>query len=383
MAAPSFNPGLNLNQISYWEKKVWKTLRTRSITEQLASEDGGAAIHRITDLKNTTWGTKAVMTLVPDDYSYGVVGDNQLEDREVGITAYDLEVEYDQFRKAFKNEGKMSDRTYWFKFAQQVTDQLGYWAADIKDRMFMNAISGVGFEYEVNGALRDSSCEWAHNKFAQYVTPPSANRHLRWDVSTTNTLISNASTSDVAATDLPTWNMFLDMRAELPLMRVKPIRGKWGFGEDLYIAIVHPRTLNVLKKDATFQENLRFSMQRGVKNPVFAGAETYMIDGILLIAHRYAYSTLGAASGSKWGGGTVEGARTVFLGAQAVGMVEMQGPRIVTKEFDYDNRTGIGCNIQFGLRKVKFPDQFSGTNEDFGLCVVDHSIPSGATSYSV
>ena len=378
--------GLNLQSIKYFEKKVWKQLRARSLMDQLASENGDSVVHRVNDLKGTTWGMKAIMTLVPDDTSFGVVGDSQLENREVGITAHDLEITFDQFRKAYRNVGRMDDRTYFFKFAQQVSDQLAYWASDIKDRMFMNVLAGVGFEYEVDGSLRDASCEWNHNKFAEHVSAPSTNRHFRWDVGTTNKLVSgsDAATGNVAATDIPTWNMFVDMRTELPMMRIKPIRGKWGNGSDLYICIVHPRTMNAIKKDATFQQNLRDALQRGDKNPIFAGAETYMVDGILLISHRYAYTTLGAASGSKWGSdGTVDGARSIFLGAQAVGLVEMQGPRMVTEEFDYKNSQGIACDLQFGMRKVLWPDQYANSNEDFGICVVDHAVTPGATSYTI
>jgi N4-gp56 family major capsid protein len=384
--ATNFNVGLNVQQINYFEKKIVKRMRVESLADQLASEGGDAAIHRVTDLKNTTWGYKAIMTMVPDDTSFGVVGDNRLQDHEAGITAYDLEITFDQFRKAFKNEGVMADRSVWFKFAQQASDQLAFWAKDTKDRLMMNTLAGVGYEYEVDGSLRSNTCEWKNNRFAGDVTAPSANRHLRWDVNGgTKQLIGDASTDDVADTDLPSWNMFLDMRAELPLMRVKPIRGKWGNGQDLYIAIVHPRTLNVLKKDSDFIANLRYSMPRGKDNPVFRGAETYMIDGILLISHRYAYNTLGAASGSKWGsGGLVNGARTLFLGAQALGMVEIGGPKWVTRTDDFENQIAISMAYKFGFRKTVWPDQWAANaEEDFGVVCVDHAIPTGATSYTV
>lgn len=380
--------GLNLTETNYFSKKIWKQLRARSLMDQLASEKGDSAVERITELKGTTWGKRAILTLIPDDTSYGVVGDSQLETREVGITAHDIEVTFDQFRKAYRNVGRMDDRTYFFKFAQQVSDQLAYWAADIKDRMFMNTIAGVSYAYEVDGRLRESSCEWNHNAFAGHVTAPSTNRHFRWDVNgTTKTLQSgsNAATTELVAGDIPSWDMFIDMRTELPLMRIKPIRGLWGNGSDLYVCIVHPRTMTSIKKDATFQQNLRDALQRGEKNPIFTGAETYMVDGILLISHRYAYTTLGAASGSKWGAaGTVDGARSIFLGAQAVGMLEMQGPRIVTEEFDYKNSQGIAMDLQFGMRKIVWPDQYAGNaNEDFGVCCVDHAVVAGPTSYTI
>lgn len=383
MAEPIFNAGLNLTQIKYFEKKIWKALRTRSLADQLASEGANSAIQRVTELTNTTWGMKAVMTLIPDDTSFGTVGDSQLEDREAGLTAHDIDITFDQFRKAFKNEGVMADRTHWFKFVQQASDQLGYWASDIKDRLLINTLAGVGYQYEVDGSIRDGSCEWNQNKFAADVAPPSPNRHFRWDK--VNGVVGSPSTGDIEADDLPTWNTFLDMRTELPLMRIKPIRGKWGNGQDLYVCLVHPRTMNVLKKDSTFQENLRMSLQRGDKHPFFQGAETYMVDGILLISHRYAYSTLGAASGQKWGlNGTINGARSMFLGSQAIGMVEMQGPKMVTKQFDYDNRMGVAMNLKFGYKKIQWPDQYAqNSKEDFGCLSLDHAVPAGATHYTI
>jgi N4-gp56 family major capsid protein len=382
--AETFNIGLNTTTINYFEKKVWKRLRTECLADQLASNDGSSVIHRVTDLKNTTWGYKAIMTLVPDDTSFGVVGDNRLQDREAGLTSHDLEITFDQFRKAFKNEGVMADRSSWVRFAQQASDQLAYWAKDTKDRLMMNTLSGISYATELDGSSRGSTCEWSQNRFANDVSAPSTNRHFRWDVSTSNTLTSGDTTA-VAATDLPTWNMFIDMRTELPMMRVKPVRGKWGNGQDLYICLVHPRTMGVIKKDPTFQQNMRDAMARGDKHPFFRGADTYMVDGILLISHRYVYSTLGAASGSKWGaGGLVDGTRSLFLGAQALGMTEISGPKMISRDDDYENLHGISMSIKFGFKKVVWPDQYmNNSQEDFGVVAVDSAIPTGATSYTV
>lgn len=382
MAEPSFNMGLNTTAINYFEKKVWKRLRTESLADQLASEGGDSVIHRVSDLSSTTWGMRALMTLVPDDTSFGVVGDGQLEDREAGITAHDIEITFDQFRKAFKNEGVIADRSTWVRFAQQASDQLSYWAIDTKNRLMMNTLAGVGYEYEVDGKLRASSCEWAQNRFASQVSAPSSRRHFQIDKANG---ISAVDHGTLLAEDVPSWNTFIDMRTELPLMRVKPVRGKWGNGQDLYICLVHPRTMGVIKKDTTFQQNLRDALQRGEKNPLFRGAETYMVDGILLISHRYAYTTLGAASGSKWGnGGTIDGARSLFLGAQALGMVEMGGPKWVTKTFDYENRQGISMAIKFGFRKTVWPDQYAeNAEEDFGVVAIDHAVPAGPTGYTI
>lgn len=378
-----FNIGLNTRDIEYFEKKVHKRLRVESLADQLASATNNAAVQRITELKNTKWGYQAVMTLVPDDTTFGVVGDNRLKDHERGITSHDLTITFDQFRKAHKNEGRMADRSSWVKFLGEAYDQLSFWAVDIKNRLMMNVLSGIAFDYELNGADRES--QFPQCRFAGDVSAPSGNRHLRWDVDTANTLQAG-NTAAVAATDLPTWNMFVDVSTELPMMRVKPIRGMFGFGKDTYVALVHPRTMGHIRKDSTFQTNWREALARGEKNPLFAGADTYYVDGILIISHRYVYTTLAAASGTaKWGAGAdVDGTRTLFLGAQALGMVEMGSPIWTPDDDDYKNVQSIAMALMFGFRKTVWPDPYvADSDEDFGVVAVDHAIPAGATSYTM
>lgn len=380
--ARSFNIGLTTEDIQYYEKKVWKQLRTYSIADQLAKNDGSSVVHRVTELKNTTWGYEAIMTLVPDDTTYGVVGDNRLKDHEAGLTSHDLTITFDQFRKGFKTEGVMADRSSWVRFADQASDQLSYWAVDIKNRLMMNVLSGVDFSMELDGTARESQFPTA--RFAQHVTAPSSNRHLRWDGGASGALAAGDTTA-VAAEDLPTWNTFIEMRGELPMMRVKPVRGTWGNGQDLYIALVHPRTMTHLKKDEAFQKNWREAMARGEGNVLFKGAESYLVDGILIISHRYVYSTIAAASGSRWGAdSTIHGTRSLFLGAQALGMVELDGPKWVPGTDDYENIHSISMAIKFGYRKSVWPDQYAaGADEDFGVVALDHALPAGVTSYGL
>jgi N4-gp56 family major capsid protein len=381
--ARSFNIGLTTEDIQYFEKKVWKQLRTYSLADQLAANDGSSVVHRVTDLKNTTWGYEAILTLVPDDTSYGVVGDNRLKDNEAGLTSHDLPMTFDQFRKGFKTEGVMADRSSWVRFAEQASDQLSYWAVDIKNRLMMNVLSGIDFGTELDGTARSS--QFPTCRFAAHVSAPSANRHVRWDGGAAGSLATGDTTA-VESTDLPTWNTFLDMRGELPMMRVKPVRGTWGNGQDLYIALVHPRTMTHLKKDEDFQKNWREAMARGEGNPLFKGAEAFLVDGILVISHRYVFSTIKATSGSRWGlNGTIHGTRSLFLGAQALGMVELDGPKWTPGSDDYENIHSIAMAIKFGMRKSVWPDQYAdNSEEDFGVVALDHALPSsGLNSYGL
>jgi hypothetical protein len=381
--ATSYDVGINVEQIKYFQKKYATQLRRMSLAEQLSSEGAGDVVQKVTDLKNTSWGQEVVLTMVPDSHGYGVVGDNRLQDREDAITSYDQRMTYDRFRRAFINEGAEADRNTWLKFAQLATEQLTFWQRDMRDRLLINTLSGVGYEYEVDGSSRAASCEWPQARFASDVAAPSANRHFQ--ITDTNGTIGDVDHSSLLSTHVPKWGTFIDMRAMLPMYRIKPVRGKYGNGSDLYVCLVHPYTMAQLKKDADFQKNWRDALARGEKNPLFMGAETYLVDGILLISHPYVYSTIGAAT--KWGGGTVDGTRALFLGAQAAGMVELGSPTFKTRYDDYDNRMGISASIRFGMKKLVWPDQYASADnagEDFGVVSLDFAInPVGNAPYKV
>ena len=80
-------------------------------------------------------------------------------------------------------------------------------------------------------------------------------------------------------------------------------------------------------------------------------------------------STIGAASGSKYGaGGTVEGSQIIFCGAQALGMADIGAPEWVEKNFDYGNQPGISCGKILGFKKPQFGTIYeANTVEDFGV----------------
>ena len=78
-------------------------------------------------------------------------------------------------------------------------DVLSYWQADRHDQLAFLALSGVPFSTHNNGAPRIGS-DFPNLEYAADVKPLTANRRLRWDKGT-NSLVANASTSDVDTAD--------------------------------------------------------------------------------------------------------------------------------------------------------------------------------------
>ena len=131
-----------------------------------------------------------------------------------------------------------------------------------------------------------------------------------------------------------------------------------------------------MKQDPDFLAAWREAMPRSKDNPIFKGMTTgIMIDGLMLHEFRHVYNTVNAVAPNKWGAsGDVDGQRIIFAGAQAMGFADIGDPYWVEKKFDYDNQPGISVGKMCGMKKPVFRAQVSGTDEDFGVMVLDTAI---------
>lgn len=141
-------------------------------------------------------------------------------------------------------------------------------------------------------------------------------------------------------------------------------------------------TYAALKLDTMFNSSVVQGMPRSQDNPVFTGA-TITIDGAIIATHNYVFNTLGATSGGtaglggKWGAGTaVDGTRTLLLGAQALGFVDMEMPVWGEQDLDHGRQQSIAIQHMGGLVKPQFFSVYTGTVEDFGVMAINHYIAS-------
>jgi N4-gp56 family major capsid protein len=161
------------------------------------------------------------------------------------------------------------------------------------------------------------------------------------------------------------WEMFVQLKAYAKERYVRGVSD--GGGEETFHAFLSPTAMAKLKLDPTYMLNMRHAQERASGNALFTGSSV-KIDGIYLHEFRHVYNTSGAPSGSKWGGGAVDGCQILFCGAQALGMADIGSPEWNEKGFDYDNQQGISVGKILGFLKPQFPAQNSGgTTEDFGV----------------
>jgi N4-gp56 family major capsid protein len=257
----------------------------------------------------------------------------------------------------------MADQKSIVEFRGNSRDKLSYWLADRIDQMALLTLSGVSYSMKNNGAPRVGS-DLLSLEFAADVSAPTAARRLRWDFGT-KSLVSGAATSDILAEDKLTWQTFVELKAYAKDRYIRGINGEGG--EETFHAFMTPQCMARLKMDQDYMHNLRYSSSSGKNDSLFSGS-TVKIDGIYLHEFRHVYNTSGAAGGSKWGGGAIDGCQMLFCGAQSLAMADIGAPEWDEKEFDYGNQQGISVGKILGFKKPKFSSIYeNGAVEDFGV----------------
>jgi len=368
MALTNFS-ALTDEQKTVWSMDFWKHARNYSFMNKFTGTGQDSLIQRVTELRKDERGARAVITLVADLLGDGIAGDRTLEGNEEAMRSYDQVIRIDQLRHANRNMGKMNDQKSIVRFREQSRDKLAYWMADRMDQLAILTMSGVGYGVHTNGATRVGS-DLINLEYAADVKAGSANRAFVWDG--TNKVLSTTQTqTDITlAADKPTWEMFVELKAQAKNNYVRPVRTSDGI--DFYHAFVTPDAMAALKKDPNFIAMVRDAGVRGASNPLFKGTDTIMVDGIAISEYRHVFNNKGLADGSRWGAsGDVTGCRMLFCGAQALAFADIGAASWDEEMFDYENQIGISTGKIFGFLKPQFHTDVTNSVEDFGIMTVD------------
>lgn len=380
MATTNFGT-LTGDQLQAWSRDFWRVARNASFINQFAGTGQNAAVQRITELTKSEKGTKANLTLLADMTGDGITGDNTLEGNEEALRAYDITIELDQLRFANRIAGRVADQKTIVNFRETSRDMLAYAMADRIDQLAFLTLSGIAYTHKTNGALRTTSATAGHElvdlEFASDVSAPTTNRHRR----VSGTTLAAGDTTAVTASDKLAYRHIVELKA---YAKDNYIRGMRAAGnQEVFHLFVTPQQMADLKLDSDFLANVRNAGVRGPSNELFAGSSSLMVDGVMVHEFRHVFSTEGATAGAgsganagdpgyKWGADAdVNGARALFVGAQALAMADIGLPEIVEDTFDYGNQLGISVGKIFGLRKPKYNADINGGVEDFGVICLD------------
>ncbi len=360
---------LTTNQKTVWSMDLWRQARNMSFVSQFLGKDANSMVQHVTELKKTEKGARAVITLLADLVGDGVAGDRSLEGNEEAMKSYDQVIRLDQLRHANRHEGRMADQKSVVNFRENSRDVLAYWLSDRIDQLAFLTMAGMSYNNFNAGGTRVGS-DLQNLEFAADVVAPSAKRYLVWD-NTAKSITTKTANTALVSTDTAAWELFVQLKAYAKDNYIRGIKEAKG-GEETFHCFLSPQAFAKLKLDPTYMANLRYAQARSPDNALFTGSAT-KIDGIYFHEFRHVPNTRLAASGSKWGsGGTVDGCRVLFCGAQALGMADIGVPEWVEKGFDYENQQGISTGKILGFLKPQFVTQYSGgTTEDFGIVAVD------------
>jgi len=360
---------LTSEQKTYWMREVWTYMRSESFVAKLLGTGTNSCIQHIKALTKTEKGTRAIMQLVADLRKRGVANDNEREGKEEALQNYDIDINMGLISHQVKNKGKLSDQNSVINFRETANDRLKYWLAEAIDTMAFLTLSGISYNYNLDGSTysveEDEENPWSELSFAEDVTAPSAGRHFYFN----GTDLINGDTAAITSACTPKYGMLVDLKAYARTSHMKPLRIG---GKDNYIYLCDPRVLAGLKKDGDFLSAVVQAGARGKDNPFFSGA-TFTVDGLIIMEHEKCFNTKGAAASAKWGSdGNVDGTRSLFLGAQALGMVDVGAPDWIEKTFNYGAVQGISTDKFIGFRKPRFDNQYTkNADEDFGVACVD------------
>lgn len=354
-----------------WARTTWKQARDMMFIKNICGVGEGQPIHKVTELTKTEFGDQCIFHLIGELTEDGNVGDGEREGLEEGLTASFQKIQIDLLNHGIREKGKMTEQRSVTKTREVARDRLAYWLANRVDQMAILTLSGLGYEYNLDGSLRVGS-KLKDLAFAADVTAPSTKRCLTWNGSA---LLGNGDagfgTGAVTSAYVPNYKMVVQLGAYMRTHRIKPLVSG---GKEYFLLIVHPLTYAALKLDDKFQNALVNAGERGDSNPWFTGA-VVTVDGMIIKQHNLVYNTMGAAAGSKWGAGNnVNGTRTLCLGAQALAFADLNMGDWVEKRFQYDSQWGINVDKMFGFKKPVFYSQYDQGNEDFGVVTVDHYI---------
>ena len=378
MALTNFGT-LTGDQLQAWSRDFWRVARNASFINQFAGTGQNSAVQRITELTKSEKGTKANLTLLADMTGDGITGDNTLEGNEEALRAFDITIELDQLRFANRIAGRVADQKTIVNFRETSRDMLAYAMADRIDQLAFLTLSGLAYTNKTNGALRATSGTAGHElvdlEFASDVSAPTAARHRRINGND----LAAGDTTAITASDTLKYRHIVDLKAYAKDQYLRGLRAAGN--QEMFHLFLTPQQMADLKLDTDFLTNVRNAGVRGPNNELFAGSSSLMVDGVMVHEFRHVFSTEGATSGAtgnagaagyKWGANAqIDGARALFVGAQALAMADIGLPEIEEDTFDYGNQLGISVGKIFGLRKPKYNSDVNGSVQDFGVICLD------------
>lgn len=333
MADTTMNAAL---KAKIWAKDLWFEAQKENFFSKFTSKENptlekvsSEALNSIVNLKEELTkqkGDTITMGLAMKLTGAGVSGDNTLEGNEEEMTFYDFYMQVEQLRHGVRLEGRMEEQASAFDMRKAAKGALKIWLTEAMDKGLFDALSAS----------------------------PTSNRVLYGG--TGNTSDGDLEEADVMTTALIS---VAKRKAKMANPKIRPIMVN---GKKYYVLILHPLQMKALRAEDRWHNAQKDAGVRGDENPIFSGMEGIW-DGVVIHEHENVYTA------NDWGaGGSLAGARALFLGAQAAGLAIAQRPFWREDTFDYKNKVGFATGLIWKPAKTVF------NSEDYGTIAIDTAI---------
>lgn len=318
MAKTTFSTSNALTK-KLWEEQLFREARKESYFSRFMGKGAGSMVQEQTDLLKQK-GDKVTFGLRVRLSGSGVTSGQTLEGNEESLTTYDMSVSLEQYRHAVRDNGALDRQRAMFEIDEESKDALKVWMSEKIDKLHFDAL---------------------------YAVAPT--KIFYGDGTSTATVTASGKLTPALISKARAWAKVGGGRTQPPIQPIKVD------GKDHFVMLIHPDVAYDLKVDSTWTQAMREAEVRGKENPIFNGALA-LWDGVVIHEHENVPIV------TTWGaGGNVAGAQNVFLGAQALVCAWGQRPKVVSKNFDYENEHGFAISTLMGVAKSKF------NSLDFGV----------------
>ncbi len=317
MAKTVFETGNALTK-KLWEEKLFRDTVKESYFARFMSDSNRSIIQTQDALAkskgdNVTFGIRMRLA------GAGVTSGQTLEGNEEKLTTYDYNISLERYRHAVRDNGDLDRQRAMFSIDGEAVDALKDWGAEKIDQLCMDAIVASPTRYFSiqSGTITTGTSD------------PSAS------VTASDTITPNF------ISQVKTWALTGGNRTQTPLRPVK-INGK-----NYFVLLVHPDSMFDIKVHSTFAQARREALERSKDNPIFTGSEAIW-DGVVIHEHENVPIT------TNWGGASVAGSKSIFMGAQSLVWAWGKRPEVVSETFDYKEEHGFGWGMTSRVGKPVF-----------------------------
>lgn len=171
---------------------------------------------------------------------------------------------------------------------------------------------------------------------------PTGTNTAKWFAGSATTVGTVADTDPAGRLKL---NDISDIKAfAVSNNKIEPLRMENG--TEMYGLVVHPYTALSLKKDSQYQQAVREALQRDGSNPLFTGAVAQWDNVVIYVSNRVPVASDGA--------GSIQVARNIFFGAQALARAFSYYPDWTEQYFSYGQEQGIATFTVKGEKVIIF-----------------------------